>query len=92
MNIDRNTRISRTSAPVETTVGSETILMVLETGKCFGLGETGSGVWRLLVQPTTVTAIVDALLLEYDAPASIIEGDVLELLSQLHDEGLVEVA
>ena len=33
-------------------MGSEVVLMTLETGECMGLGETGSSdVWRLLGEP-----------------------------------------
>ena len=91
MKIDRNAQVLRSSAPVQTTIGSEIVLMRLDSGKCFGLGETGSDVWRLIEKPTAILPLVDALSLEYDAPASLIEQDVLELLEQLHQQGLVEI-
>ena len=92
MKIDRNTQVARTSGPVQTTVGSEIVLMVLASGKCFGLGETGSDVWRLIENPTTVQPVVEALLQEYDAPPEVIESDVIELLERLQQEGLIQVS
>jgi hypothetical protein len=92
MKIDRNSQVARSAAPVQTTVGSEIVLMVLETGKCFGLGETGSDVWRLLEKPTSVQPVLDALAAEYDAPMSVIEADVLELLTELQQQGLLVVS
>ena len=92
MKIDRNTQVARSPGPVQTTVGSEIVLLVVASGKCFGLGETGSDVWRLLEHPTTVQPVVDALLQQYDAPPEVIEADVLELLERLQQEGLIQIS
>ena len=40
------------AAPVSTEVENEIVLMSLERGRCYGLGETGSAVWRKLNQPS----------------------------------------
>ena len=87
-----DTVLRRSASPIETTVGSEVVLMTLSSGKCFGLGTTGSDVWRGLAQPTKLTPLVEALRVEYDAPADVIERDVKELLEHLLDEGLIEVS
>ncbi len=91
MKIDRTVTIIRSSKPVETTVGSEVILMTLDSGECLGLGETGSDVWRLLAQPTHLEPVVDALSQTYNAPPGVIEHDVVELLEDMLDRGLIEV-
>jgi len=91
MKIDSKVTIVRSSKPVETTVGSEVVLMTLESGECLGLGDTGSAVWRLLESPTHLEPVVAALSEEYDAPAGVIEQDVVELLEQMAQRGLIEV-
>ncbi len=83
--------VTRSSRPAETTVGTEVVLMTLESGQCFGLGETGSAVWQLLAQPTHLQPIVEALSSSYDAPATVIERDVRELLEEMLDRGLIEL-
>lgn len=90
MKISRDMTIVRSNEPVETTVGSEIVLMTLASGQCFGLGETGSDVWRLLAKPTSLAAIVASLGQEYDAPAEVIESDVSELLEKMHSLALIE--
>ena len=77
--------------PVETTVGSEVVLMALKSGECYGLGETGSDVWRKLAQPQTLEALVRELREEYEAPVGVIEEDVTEMVEELLRRGLVEV-
>lgn len=90
--IQLNTKLQRTTGPVETTVGAEVVLMVLATGKCYGLGPTGSDIWRLLDQPTTPADVVTALAQQYDAPRAVLETDVLELLEELHGQQLIELS
>ncbi len=91
MKIDENVTIVRSTGPVETTVGSEVVLMTLDSGECLGLGETGSEVWRLLERPTRLSAVVAALREDYAAPAGVIEQDVIELLEEMLGRGLIEV-
>ena len=91
MKIDRNVTIARSSKPVETTVGSEVVLMTLETGECLGLGETGSEVWRLLDKPTHLEPVLQALGEKYEAPPGVMEQDVIELLEEMLGRGLIEV-
>ena len=83
--------VVRSPRPAETTVGTEVVLMTIESGQCFGLGETGSAVWRLLAQPVRLQSIVIALGRAYDAPAHILEQDVRELLEEMLDRGLIEL-
>ncbi len=91
MRIDKQVTIVRSSKPVETTVGSEVVLMTLDTGECLGLGETGSDVWRLLATPTHLDALVASLSETYSAAPGVIEQDVVELLEQMLDRGLIEL-
>jgi hypothetical protein len=91
MKFDIQGMFVRSSKPVETTVGSEVVLMTLDSGECVGLGETGSDVWRLLEQPTRLEPVIAALHETYEAPPGVIEQDVVELLESLLDRGLIEV-
>ena len=92
MKIDKNAIVVRSARPVETTVGSEVVLMTLESGECLGLGETGSDVWRLIDKPMRVESLVESLSGIYSAPAGVIEQDVADLLSDMARRGLVEVS
>lgn len=91
MRINKQVIIVRSAKPVETTVGSEVVLMTLDTGECLGLGETGSDVWRLLASPTHLDPLVASLSKAYEAPPGVIEQDVVELLEQMLDRGLIEL-
>ena len=91
MRINKQVTIIRSTAPVETTVGSEVVLMTLESGECLGLGDTGSDVWRLLASPTQLDPLVASLSKTYQAAPGVIENDVIELLEQFLDRHLIEL-
>ena len=91
MPLTQDTILRRNPAPVETTVGTEIVLMSLDAGQCFGLGETGSDVWRLLAEPVSVATLNSKLREIYEAPAGEIESDVDELLERMKTLQLIEI-
>ena len=78
-------------APVATEVDREVVLMNVGRGRCYGLGEPGSSVWRRLGSPIRVDDLCRELMLEYNVDASLLQNDVVILLQQLRDEGLVRL-
>lgn len=74
--------------------GDRTILLDLRTERYLGLDEVGTVVWSLVVEAgadgVPVSAIVDLLSAEFDAPRMVLERDVAALLDRLRREGLVE--
>lgn len=73
-----------------TEVNSEIILMSLDTDRCYGLGITGTDIWRRLSKPIRVADLASQLAGEYESAPGQIEEDVLNTLQQLADEGLIE--
>jgi len=69
--------------------GEATILSV-KTGTYYGLDPVGARIWTLIQQPRTLQDIRDTLVKEYDVDAVRCEADLLEILRQLQDEGLIE--
>jgi hypothetical protein len=78
--------------PVAADVAGETVLMSLERSRCYGLGEIGSEIWSMLRAPVRVAELVEELSGQYDAPPGVIEQDVLRLLAQLAEEGLIQIS
>jgi hypothetical protein len=77
---------------VATEVNQEVVLMNLERNRCYGLGSTGSEIWRRLAEPIPVSELLTQLQVAYDAPSGQIESDVLRTLSEFAAEGLIEVS
>jgi hypothetical protein len=83
--------VSWSDAPVATEVDREVVLMNVGRGRCYGLGDTGSSVWRRLGSPIRVDDLCRELMLEYHADPEMLTKDVLTLLESLQEEGLVKV-
>lgn len=84
--------VCQTANPVAAEVAGETVLMSLERSRCYGLGDIGSGIWKRLQSPVRVSDLVASLREEYEAAPGVLEQDVLELLSTLANEGLIDVS
>lgn len=76
---------------VSCTLGAEAAILSLKTGVYYGVDEVGARIWSLLQKPSSVEAIREAILDEYDVEPERCERDLLALLEQLHAEGLIEV-
>jgi hypothetical protein len=83
--------VCHTPNPVAADVAGETVLMSLERSRCYGLGGIGSEIWSKLVSPVRVADLVAEFSGRYEAPPGVIERDVLQLLAQLADEGLIKI-
>jgi hypothetical protein len=71
--------------------GTELVILNLKDGVYFGLEDVGVRIWKLLQEPTTVPAIRDVLVSEYDVDTCRCENDVRSLLAVLVAQGLVEI-
>jgi Coenzyme PQQ synthesis protein D (PqqD) len=89
--IHQNSIVHWSNEAVATEVNDEVILMNLERDRCYGLGSTGSDIWRRLGEPIQVSELVTQLQVEYESPAGRIESDVLRTLNEFAAEGLIEV-
>ncbi len=68
----------------------EKVMLSIHNGKYYNLGEVGGLIWGLIEQPTTVTALVSNLMVEYQVEQSVCEGQVITFLEQLLAEGLIQ--
>lgn len=89
--IHQNSIVHWSSEAVATEVNEEVILMNLERDRCYGLGSTGSEIWRRLQEPIRVSELVAQLQTAYESPTGQIESDVLRTLNEFAAEGLIEV-
>jgi len=69
----------------------ESVLLNLETEQYFGLDETGTRMWQLLVGSPSIDAAYQELLVEFDVEPELLRSNLKELLSRLVDSGLLQV-
>ena len=84
-----NTLLRRREGLMTTDMNGSTVMMDIETGKYYNLGEVGGRIWELLEEPLTVAALVRKLTAEYDISAEQCRADLLPFLGKLVERGLV---
>lgn len=87
--IEFNSRIVASPQQISTEIPNETVILNLADGLYYGLDEVGAFVWTCLQTPHTVEEIIDALTHEYDVERDRANRDILNLLSDLQEKGLI---
>ncbi len=82
---------AKESDVVSCDLDGEMALLNIRRGVYHGLNEVGAHIWQLLRQPRRVEEIRDAILREFKVDSAQCEKDVIVVLQQMRDAGLVEV-
>lgn len=69
----------------------EAVLLELETGRYFGLNETGTRMWLLLRDHGAVESAFRSLLSEYDVPEDRLRSELLSFIGTLSSRRLLEI-
>ncbi len=84
-------RITLSSNQVSCDLAGEVAILNLENGVYYGLDAVGARIWTLLQEPVTFAQIREAMLLEFDVDADVLETDLRQLLSDLVKQGLIDI-
>lgn len=72
-------------------LAGDAVILNLHSGVYYGLNEVGAQVWELIKSPVRVAAICERLVADYDVERARCEQDLLAVLLEMQDAGLVEV-
>ncbi|MDT3699199.1 MAG: lasso peptide biosynthesis PqqD family chaperone [Thermincola sp.] len=93
MNKYQNLALHDTVAQAEgNTVGvmdGEKVILSIQNGKYYNLGQTGSRIWELIGTPLPVNHLINQLTKEYEIETRECEGQVVSFLDHLLGEGLI---
>ena len=70
-------------------VGDEMVILNTADGHYYGLDEVGCNMLELLEAHADVELVVEHLAAQYDASADVLRTDLLALIEQLQNHGLV---
>jgi hypothetical protein len=76
---------------VSSDLGGEVAILHLEDGMYYGLNAVGARIWSLVQEPRTVEELQDILVSKYEVEPDRCKSDLIALLQELADEGLIEV-
>ncbi|MDQ6421403.1 lasso peptide biosynthesis PqqD family chaperone [Paenibacillus sp. LHD-117] len=72
-------------------MNGEKVMLSIENGKYYNLGQIGGRVWELIESPASIQDVVDRLVTEYVIEPEDCQRQVRRFLQQLKAEGLVQV-
>jgi hypothetical protein len=88
--IQPDTVVRRTADPVFTRLDDELLALDAQAGRCYSLNTSAARVWDLIEAPTEVSEVCARLTAEYNVGPEKCVSEVIELLGELHDAGLIE--
>jgi hypothetical protein len=74
-----------------TSVDAEAVFLNTRTNQYYALEEVGARLWGLLIEGKRLRECHQMLLEEFEVDPAQLEGDMLELLTDLMENGLVEI-
>jgi len=93
--VDATLTLARNAHPSQDALcqvtGDEAIILDMASEHYFGLNRVGRRAWELLSADPKLEATHQALLAEFDVTAERMEHDLLALVGQLSDAGLVTI-
>ncbi|HHW37904.1 MAG TPA: lasso peptide biosynthesis PqqD family chaperone [Bacillales bacterium] len=72
-------------------MGEEKVMLSIENGKYYNLGEIGGEIWDLMQEPIKGDQVVSILMSKYDVEQTECEEHVISFLNQLNEESLIEI-
>ncbi len=72
-------------------MGGEKVMLSVQNGKYYNLGEIGGIIWDAIEEPIAVKQLVANLVADYEVDQSECEQQVISFLTHLMDEKLIGV-
>ena len=91
MNVTLDSVAERNPAMIFTDLDDTVVMMDADKGMYYELDPIATRVWTLLETARSVAAVCDVLAGEYDVSSEVCRRDVLALLRQARELGIVEV-
>lgn len=75
-----------------TNMDGEKVMLSVQNGKYYNLGEIGGLIWDLANEPIEVNKMIETILLQYEVTLEDCTKHVLDFLESLKNEGLIKLA
>ncbi len=91
MSISSESIVVAAPSQVSSDLQDESVILDMQSGTYYGLNEVGASIWAMIQEPQPVAKIQAAILAEYEVEAEQCAQDVITLLNQLVERGLVRI-
>lgn len=69
----------------------ESVILNLDSERYYGLDDVGTRIMSVLTTSESIEVAYQTLLKEYDVDPQILRQDLLELVHNLHEQGLIQI-
>ncbi|MEK3796894.1 lasso peptide biosynthesis PqqD family chaperone [Peribacillus sp. FSL H8-0477] len=90
--ISTNQLISQAEGYIVSDMDGEKVMLSIQSGKYYNLGQVGGDIWDLIKEPVTIEQIVHSLQSIYEVSQTECEDQVLSFLEKLKEEGLIFIS
>ncbi|MDO7907222.1 lasso peptide biosynthesis PqqD family chaperone [Paenibacillus sp. JX-17] len=81
--------ISQKPGTLVSDMDGEKVMLSIDTGKYYNLGQTGGRIWELLETPKTISQMTEILCAEYEIEADKCMEQIRAFVTKLSGEGLI---
>jgi hypothetical protein len=72
-------------------MSGEKVMLSINNGKYYNLGETGGFIWDMILEKNTVIQVIEKIIKEYHVEKSVCEIQVVSFLELLLKEDLISI-
>lgn len=90
LSIALDNTIIQSKGNIVSVMDGEKVILSIQNGKYYSLGQTGSQIWDLIEAPIAVNRLISTLMSEYEVEPADCEGQVITFLGSLLEEGLIQ--
>lgn len=90
--ISTNQLISQAEGYIVSDMDGEKVMLSIQSGKYYNLGQVGGDIWDLIKEPVSIEHIVQSLQSIYEVSQKECEDQVLSFLEKLKEEGLILIS
>lgn len=88
--ISLDAQVVSNKSVVSCDLDGEAAMLNMDDGVYYGLNTVGASVWNHIQEPISVQEVVELILEEYDVEQDRCQADVVKLLEELLEKGLIE--
>jgi hypothetical protein len=89
--ITARSRIVAAKDQVSCNLAGESVILNLKNGIYYGLNPVGARIWSLIQERKRVEEVRDQIIEEYEVDRDVCERELIALLANLEENGLVDV-
>lgn len=83
--------VTQNEGNIVSDMGNEKVMLNIENGKYYNLGEIGGDIWESISKPTQVNELVNHIVKKYDVQTDKCEEEVISFLENMYQENLIEL-